>query len=93
VLLGSLFRLCSPRGARAPGAPSATAHRRREVGDFFADLIIDDKVIVELKAVEYLLAVHTAQVLSYLRSTRLRLALLVNFNVPVLVRGVKRLVQ
>ena len=73
--------------------PIAMIYKGERVGDFFADLIIDDKVIVELKTVEHLLAVHTAQVLSYLRSTRLRLGLLVNFNVPVLVRGVKRLVQ
>ena len=73
--------------------PIPMLYKGQRVGDFFADLVIDDKVIIELKAVEHLLAVHTAQILSYLRATRLRLGLLVNFNVPVLVRGVKRLVQ
>ncbi len=54
------------------------------VGEFFADLIVDDKIVVELKAVTALHAVHVAQTLSYLDAAGLRLGLLINFNVPVL---------
>ncbi len=68
-------------------------HYRGEcVGEFFADFIVDDKVILELKSVDRFHAVHTAQLLSYLRATKLRLGLLLNFNAPILVRGVRRIV-
>ena len=73
--------------------PIAMDYKGVNVGEFFADFVVDDSVIVELKAVEHLLAVHTAQVLSYLRATNLKLGLLINFNVPVVWRGVKRLVR
>lgn len=56
------------------------------------DLVVDDRVIVELKAVERLHAQHVAQALSYLRVTGLRLALLINFNVSVLREGIRRVV-
>jgi GxxExxY protein len=63
------------------------------VGDFVVDLIVDDRVVVELKSVEAFQPIHMAQVLSYLRATSLRLGLLINFNVPVLWRGVRRLIR
>jgi len=63
------------------------------VGDYFADLIIADRVIVELKSVAALHNAHVTQVVSYLRSTNLRLGLLINFNSPVLVKGVKRVIR
>jgi GxxExxY protein len=63
------------------------------VGDFLADVIVDDAVILELKAVERFKAVHTAQLLSYLHATDLRLGILMNFNVPRMVHGVKRVVR
>lgn len=53
------------------------------------DLIVEDRVLVELKAVERLLPIHDAQVITYLKLTNLPRALLINFNVPVLVRGIK----
>ena len=58
---------------------------------FRADLIVENKVLVELKAVDQLLPVHTAQVLTYLKLTSLQTALLINFNVPLLKTGIKRL--
>jgi GxxExxY protein len=73
--------------------PVTMLYKGGSVGDFFVDLIVDDKIIVELKAVSGFEAVHAAQVLSYLRSTNLRLGLLINFNVPVLWRGVRRLIR
>ena len=54
------------------------------------DLLVEDQVLVELKAVEMILPVHHAQLLSYLRLTGKPLGLLINFNVPVLVDGVTR---
>jgi GxxExxY protein len=52
---------------------------------------VQQLVLVELKAIESLLEVHTAQLLTYLRLTGFRLGLLINFNVPVLWRGVRRI--
>ena len=57
------------------------------------DLIVEDQVVVEVKSVERLLAVHEAQVLTYMRLTGRPAGLLMNFNVPKLVDGVKRLVN
>lgn len=58
---------------------------------FRVDIVVQRSVLVELKAVEALLDVHTAQLLTYLRLTGFRLGLLINFNVPVLWRGVRRI--
>jgi GxxExxY protein len=60
--------------------------------NFKIDVLFPDKLIVELKAVERLLAVHQAQLLTYLRLTKVNVGLLMNFNVPVLKDGVKRFV-
>jgi GxxExxY protein len=62
-------------------------------GGYRLDLIVNDVVIVETKSVERLLPVHCAQLLSYLRLTEKRLGLLINFNVPRLAQGVKRIVN
>jgi len=56
------------------------------------DFIVAGKVVVELKTVEALLPVHEAQLLTYLRLTGCKVGLLVNFNVPVLKHGIKRMV-
>ena len=56
------------------------------------DLVVDDCVIVEIKAVEALAPVHTAQVLTYLRLSGWRLALLINFNVSRIRDGIRRIV-
>ena len=56
------------------------------------DLIVEDEVVVEVKAVERTLGVHEAQVLTYLALTGCPVGLLINFNVPKLVDGVTRLV-
>jgi GxxExxY protein len=73
--------------------PIPMVYRGESVGDFFADVIVDGKVLVELKAVDALRSVHRAQVLSYLRATGLELGLLINFNVRVLKDGVRRLIH
>lgn len=56
------------------------------------DFWVAEKVIVELKAVETLLPIHEAQLLTYLKLTGCHIGLLVNFNVPVLKEGIKRMV-
>ena len=58
---------------------------------FRADLIVHDKVIVELKSVEAIAPVHKMQLLTYLRLSGLRLGLLINFNVPTIKEGISRI--
>lgn len=60
------------------------------MGEFFADFIVEDKVILELKVVSRILPVHRAQLVSYLRATALQLGLILNFQVPILTMGIKR---
>ena len=55
------------------------------------DLLVENEVIVELKCVDGLLPIHEAQLLSYLKLTGLKVGLLINFKVPVLKQGIKRL--
>jgi len=57
------------------------------------DLLVENLVIVEVKAVDRLLPVHQAQVLTYMRLTKCPAGLLINFNVPKLIDGVKRLID
>ena len=57
------------------------------------DLVIEDKLVVELKTVQELSPVHEAQLLTYLKLSGLTVGLLINFNVPVLRRGIKRIVN
>lgn len=56
------------------------------------DLIVAHAVVVELKAVERFDEIHRAQVISYLRTLKLRAGLLINFQVPLLHRGIRRIV-
>jgi len=57
------------------------------------DLLVEKRIIVELKAVDALLPIHDAQLLTYLKLCKLRLGLLINFNVPILKNGIKRLLN
>ncbi len=57
------------------------------------DIVVENRVIIELKAVENLLPIHTAQLLSYLKLAELPVGLLINFNVPKLKDGIKRIVN
>ena len=57
------------------------------------DLLIEDKIIVEIKAVEKLEPIHEAQLLSYLKLSGLEVGLLINFNVKFLKNGIRRLVN
>lgn len=57
------------------------------------DILVEEKVIVELKACEDLNDVHIAQILTYLKLSGCKLGLLINFNVPLLKKGIKRVVN
>ena len=58
--------------------------------EFRIDLLVEEEIIVELKAVEELKDIHEVQLLSYLKLANKKLGLLINFNVPVLTKGVRR---
>jgi GxxExxY protein len=73
--------------------PIGVAYKGKMVGEARLDLLVADSLVVELKAVESIAPIHVAQVLSYLKATGLRLGLLISFNVSVLQRGIKRIVQ
>lgn len=60
--------------------------------DLRLDLIVEGKVVVELKAVKGLEPIHEAQLLTYMKLTGSKVGLLINFNVPVLKQGIKRMV-
>ena len=57
------------------------------------DLLVDERLVVEIKAVDGIAPIHVAQVLSYLKATSLRLGLLITFNVTTLRRGIKRVIR
>jgi len=59
---------------------------------FRMDVVVEDSIILELKTVEHLLPIHSAQLLTYLKLSGKQVGLLMNFNEPVLRRGLKRLV-
>ena len=65
---------------------------KQDVG-YRLDLLIENKVIIELKSVENLAPVHYSQTLTYLKLSKLKLALLINFNTPILKDGIFRIVN
>ena len=66
-------------------------YKGRDVGTFVADLVVEDKLLVELKVASQLVHAHKAQVMNYLKATGLPVALLLNFGIPKL--GVQRIVH
>lgn len=60
---------------------------------FFVDILLEEEIIIEIKAVEQLLPVHKAQLLSYMKLTGKRMGFLINFNVVLLKEGFKRMVN
>lgn len=75
---------------RQQGIPFIHEGMRLEVG-YRADVIIDNKVILEIKSIEALADIHFKQVLTYLKLSGLKLALLINFNVVLLKYGIHRI--
>ncbi len=64
--------------------PIPVTFRGRRVGDFYADLLVDEKVLVELKAVRAIVPEHQAQIINYLNATGIEVGLLINFGNPKL---------
>jgi GxxExxY protein len=73
-------------------AAIAVDYKGHAVGEGRLDLLIDRRLVVELKAVDALAPIHSAQVISYLKALNQPLGLLINFNVPLLKNGIKRIV-
>lgn len=61
--------------------------------EFRMDIVVENEIIIELKAVEEILPVHHAQLLTYLKLYNKRLGLLINFNTPRLIDGFKRIIN
>ena len=78
--------------ARQMGVPLIHEQIKMDIG-FRADIIIDKKVILELKSIEALAPVHFKQVLTYLKLTDIKLGLLINFNVTLIKEGIHRIVN
>jgi GxxExxY protein len=66
-------------------------YKGQRIGEGRLDFLVGGVLIVELKATEALAPIHKAQVISYLKATGCRLGLLINFNVPILKEGIKRI--
>ena len=99
-LLESVYRICLTHELRKAGlhvvaeriVPVVYDDLQFEEG-YRLDLLVEDEIIVEIKAVEKILPVHVAQLLSYLKLMDRRLGLLLNFNAPRLVQGLRRVVN
>jgi GxxExxY protein len=76
---------CQPRLALVHGGVTiANAYR--------PDMIVDGKLVIEVKVVNVLVELHKQQLMTYMRLTRIKVGLLINFNVPVLRHGIRRLI-
>ena len=67
-------------------------YKDSEVGEGRIDLLVGNELIVEIKAVSELAPIHSAQIMSYLKANNKILGLLINFNVPLLKNGIKRVI-
>ena len=99
-LLESVYEICLCKELLNKGIPyqrqvSLPIMYKNEKLDaeFRMDIVVEDEIIIELKAVEEMLPVHHAQLLTYLKLYNKRLGLLINFNTPRLVDGFKRLIN
>ena len=99
-LLESVYAYCMVkeldlRGLKVKREIPLSIHYKGELleKDFYIDLLVEDEIILELKAVESVLPVHEAQLLSLLRLSGKRLGLLINFNVPRLKEGIHRMIN
>ena len=72
--------------------PVAVHYKGEKIHGQVLDMVVEEKVILELKSVDMLLLIHEAQILSYLKSTRLPAGLLINFKERLVKNGIKRFV-
>ena len=77
----------------SPQHPVRVAYKGHVVGTGFMDFFVAGQLVIELKAVEAFAEIHKAQVISYLKAANLTLGLLINFRVPVLRDGIKRVIR
>ena len=96
-LLESVYQRCLEIELKLRGCPVEPQARLPLVykgetlgDDLVMDLYFPNRLVVELKAVEKVLPVHEAQLLTYLRLSKTRVGLLINFNVPILINGLTR---
>jgi GxxExxY protein len=99
-LLENVYELClckdlKLRGIRAERqVPVPIIYKNEELNaDYRIDILVENEIIIELKAVEMMLSVHQAQLLTYMKLADIRLGFLINFNVPKLIDGFKRMVN
>jgi len=77
-----LFELRQMELTAEAQVPIHVNYKGELVGEYFADIVVEDKVILELKAVDSLQKIHEAQLLNYLKATKYKMGLLVNFTHP-----------
>jgi GxxExxY protein len=99
-LLESVYEYClwKELGLRGIKAERRIAvplfYKGEEIGkDYRIDILVENHIIIEIKAVDYILPVHIAQIISYLKLADKRLGFLINFNMPLLKDGFKRFVN
>ena len=98
-LLESTYEQCLAHELRCAGIPFMLQHPlpvnykgvKLDCG-YRVDLLVDNKIIVELKSVEKLLPIHQAQLLTYMKLAEIKIGLLMNFNVRFMKNGIKRMV-
>jgi GxxExxY protein len=99
-LLEAVYRTCLTREMAIRGlryaceVPIPLAYKGASLETSYrADIIVEGAVLVELKAVDRLLPIHEAQLLTYLKLSRLRIGLLINFNAASLKHGIRRFIM
>ena len=90
-----LYRSLEKRGLNVKAQVEVPINYEGEKYDsaFRADLIVNDCVLIELKACEQILPIHRAQTLTYIKLSNLKLGLLINFNVPLIKNGIIRIIN
>jgi GxxExxY protein len=99
-LLESVYEVCLieeliKNGLKAKSQVQLPVHYKGKIleKDFFIDILVEDIIIVELKALEIMLPVHEVQLLTYMKLAEIKLGFLLNFNVPYLKEGIRRKVN
>ena len=84
---------CATKGCVEAEKVIQIHYRDELVSGHRLDIVVEQKVVVEVKAVRKLRPIHHAQVLSYLKASGCRIGLLINFNVPILIDGLRRFIR
>ena len=95
--LESVYEYCMLEELRARGLTVNSQvklpliYKGKKTGkEFFVDILVEDAIIIELKACEMLLPIHEVQILTYMKLADKKLGYLINFNVPLITDGIKR---